>query len=286
VSLGVAEKIKLFDSLVLPILCYGSEIWGLHKAPDIERVYVKFLKQLLNVKQQTINATVYGELGLFPLSVIRKVRIIKYWSKILQNPDSLLYKIMCMKDNNDRYVNDWTIEVKNMLNEIGFGYVWTSNNINTTIINQIVQRIHDTYVQLWFAQISSYSKLDTYSLFKTSFAYEKYLDAVSNKSHRECLTRLRCSSHKLFVEEGRYRNIDRNERICKLCNMNVVENEFHFLLVCPFYRELRITCLPKYYNTWPTIQKFKNIVETKQKSLLVKLAKFIFLANKKRDSFI
>lgn len=95
VTLGVAEKIKLFDSMVLPILCYGSEIWGLHKAPDIERVYVKVLKQMLNVRQQTINATVFGGLGLFPLSVIRKVRITKYCFKILQNPDSL-FLILCV----------------------------------------------------------------------------------------------------------------------------------------------------------------------------------------------
>ena len=50
------EKLKLFDYMILPIISYG-----LHNAPDIERVHKKFLKQLLGVRQQASNAAVYGE---------------------------------------------------------------------------------------------------------------------------------------------------------------------------------------------------------------------------------
>ena len=73
ISLNAEDKLKLFDSMILPILCYGCEIWGFHKAPDIERIHIKFLKQILSVKQNTCNATVYGELGRFPIIFIRKV---------------------------------------------------------------------------------------------------------------------------------------------------------------------------------------------------------------------
>ena len=53
VSLAVTEKLRLFDAMVLPILNYGAEIWGFHSGPDVERVYLKFLKQTLGVKAQT-----------------------------------------------------------------------------------------------------------------------------------------------------------------------------------------------------------------------------------------
>ena len=42
VPLELSEKIKLFDTMIAPILNYGSEIWGFHNAPDIERVHIKF----------------------------------------------------------------------------------------------------------------------------------------------------------------------------------------------------------------------------------------------------
>ena len=37
----------LFDKIVLPILVYGSEIWGLENVNQIEIFYRKFLKKLL-----------------------------------------------------------------------------------------------------------------------------------------------------------------------------------------------------------------------------------------------
>ena len=39
ISLDISDKVRIFDSMVLPILCYGSEVWGFHNAVDIERVH-------------------------------------------------------------------------------------------------------------------------------------------------------------------------------------------------------------------------------------------------------
>ena len=53
ISLDISDKVRLFDSMILPILCYGSELWGFHKAVDIERVHTNFLNNycLLGNKQ-------------------------------------------------------------------------------------------------------------------------------------------------------------------------------------------------------------------------------------------
>jgi len=53
--------------MVLPILCYGSEVWGFHNAVDIELVHTIYLKQLLSVRQQTSNVCMYGETCRFLL---------------------------------------------------------------------------------------------------------------------------------------------------------------------------------------------------------------------------
>ena len=38
---------------------------------------------------------------------------------------------------------------------------------------------------------------------------------------------------RLFIETGRYTNIPRNERICKNCINQEIEDETHFLTRCP-----------------------------------------------------
>ena len=42
-----------------------------------------------------------------------------------------------------------------------------------------------------------------------------------------------------MVEEGRFRNTEKRMRLCQFYNMNIVEDEFHFVLVCPAFRDLR-----------------------------------------------
>ena len=79
VSLGIDEKIKLFESMINPIMNYGCEVWGFHKGQDIDRLHLKFLKQVLKVNQHTTSSMIYGELGRVPMFLIRKIRIVKYW---------------------------------------------------------------------------------------------------------------------------------------------------------------------------------------------------------------
>lgn len=107
---------------------------------------------------------------------------------------------------------------------------------------------------------------------------------VDNPLHRGALSKLRCSSHKLAIEEGRFRNIDKQDRKCIYCRMNVIENEYHFVLVCPFYRELRMSILPNYFCSWPSIVKFKQLMKCNQTGLTKRLARFVYLAYCKRKN--
>ena len=47
-----------------------------------------------------------------------------------------------------------------------------------------------------------------------------------------------------YIEKGRHLGLSQAERLCKLCNTNNIENEYHFLLACPTYRNLRKLYLP------------------------------------------
>lgn len=284
VALNVNEKIKLFDTMIMPILNYGSEIWGFHKSPDIEKVYIKFLKQVLHVRPQTTNATVYGELGKIPLDILRKERILKYWSKIINNPGSLVHKAFIhQRETNDIWVNN----VRVLLNNLGFTYLWDSvGPISISQMNNVIERLHDQYYQTWYSSLDNLPKLSTYRTFKHTIGMEKYLNSITNDNHRIALTRIRCSAHKLAIEEGRFRNIERNNRKCLFCNMNVVEDEYHFILVCPCFRDIRKTCLPNYFCHWPTKQKFINLLSSSKTKLINKLAKYIYTANLLRESLL
>ena len=85
--------INLFHSFVSSILLYASETWGFTSVVEIDKVQRKFCKWMLNVKQSTNNLAICSELGLYPMIIVRQVRIIKYWIKLNSNEsDNILLK--------------------------------------------------------------------------------------------------------------------------------------------------------------------------------------------------
>ena len=56
---------------------------------------------------------------------------------------------------------------------------------------------------------------------------------------RQLFTKSRVSDLSLEIESERYQNIMREERICKNCNLNEIEDEYHFFLKCTANHSLR-----------------------------------------------
>ena len=88
------------------------------------------------------------------------------------------------------------------------------------------------------------------------------------------------SSHSLSIKTGRYHHIDRNNRICSLCNMNMLEDEYHFVLVCPFYSTIR----DKYIK--PSTFKLTQLMSTDSSKHLIKLCKYLTTATMHRSDNI
>ena len=75
---------KIFDSKILPILHYGSEVWGFHEGKNVDLVHTKYCKFILGVNKSVPNIAVLGELGRANLITLRYTNIIRYWLKLVQ----------------------------------------------------------------------------------------------------------------------------------------------------------------------------------------------------------
>lgn len=291
VEFSIEQKCKLFDTLVLPVLNYGSQVWGYVDGQDIERIHTKFCRKLLCVKNSTNLTSLYGELGRIPIKIKRQISMIQYWIKLLKLPNNEIPKIIYemlkhdVNNNNNYNGNNWAYHIKCILDNIGLSYLWINQSPNTPF-DIIKTRILDNYYQSWYAQINNSSRLESYCRFKHLFEQEIYLNQITIKKYRIALTQFRLSSHSLSIERGRHNNIPKNERTCILCNQNAVENEYHFLLTCPFYRDLRLKYLKPYFCRWPTLSKFDTLLETKNKTIVLNLSKYIYYSMNRRKSFL
>ena len=93
-----ATRLKLFDTLVKPIICYGSEIWGafnnLHSCESVDQFWkrlgnlppenfqIKFCKAILGVHSKACNTAVMGEVGRFPMFLYIIKSMMRYYQHI------------------------------------------------------------------------------------------------------------------------------------------------------------------------------------------------------------
>ncbi len=169
----------------------------------------------------------------------------------------------------------------------GFAYIWnnTENVEWKSFCMQFKQRLIDVFAQSWTASIGNSGTLCTYSLFKSSFGYESYLDKLSS-TYRYAFTRLRLSSHELRVETGRYgiNRTERNQRYCTFCDVLDLEDEYHFILIYPIYNDLRRKYIKRFYYVRPSMFKFIELMKCQQYGVLSNLGKFIYQALNLRQS--
>ena len=206
--------IKLFKTLVEPILLYASDFWGNLKLPQnnpIENIFMSFCKQLLGVQKQTTNIGALLELGQIPLTLIAQTNSIKNWVRIVT-------KTKCNDNVIKSYENailenlTWSTRIEKTLSEIGMREQFMVKDKDTH--SKAFQRLKDIFHQEAFSSIKREdSKLRTYSLFKTSSGYEPYLSDIHIIEERTALTKLRLSNHPLMIEKDRHLQIEKDIRL-------------------------------------------------------------------------
>ena len=60
-----------------------------------------------------------------------------------------------------------------------------------------------------------------------------YINLNLTPSERSYLAQIRSGILPLEIETGRFRNIKIDDRLCKLCNLNVNQDKTHFIFECP-----------------------------------------------------
>ena len=125
------------------------------------------------------------------------------------------------------------------------------------VLSLFKQRSQDTFIQNWQSRINNSSRALFYRNI-ANFQFKPYLEKINISKFSIALSRLRVSSHRLSVETGRWvkpKSIPLGER--KYISCNTLEDEFHFVLECPAYDNLRKVYIPKYF--WRNLSMFKFI---------------------------
>ena len=282
-NLAVDVQLQLFDSMVLPIALYGCELWGFKNIDVVEKMHLQFCKMMLKVKNSTNNNMVLGELGRLPLAYNVDCRMLGFWYKLItgqQNKIScILYKALFNLDAQFQFKNDWLNKIRTILCNCGLDEYWfdpvkvhTLSYVNFKSLYK--KKLYEMYHARWKSSIDSSSKCFLYKNFKTELVLEKYL-TILNEPSKSKLSKFRCSNHNLPIEVGRHNDVARNDRRCNICTLNDLGDEYHYIAVCPNFVNQRKMYLPGSFVKKPSVLKFCDLLQSGNKVVLFKMAKFV-----------
>ena len=189
-DLPIDIQLELFDSLVLPILLYGCEVWGGENTDILEKLHLKYIKYILGLKMSTPTCMILGETGRFPVNISIKLRLISYWSNVVQ-PDNhnklsvIMYNVIYAYHINEMFKSNWLTFVNNILLECDLNHMWlyqsTFVKFPANIFKPILQ---SNFMKQWKCTVYNSRKCVLYRIYKEDFSFENYLYSTSRKVRR------------------------------------------------------------------------------------------------------
>ena len=285
----------LFNTVAKPILTYASDVWGANASGQdmVDKVFLRFIKRTLGVRQNISNLMVIGETGLVPPSIDCKLNIIKYHNRVIHmDRSTLIRKVYDELARLQRCgFNTWCGKTWELLKT----YDLKPNSHLDVFKKESKMKIYNSYIHNYLANISDTNSnpiTRTYVLYKSTFGIEPYLELIKNYKYRQAFSKIRTSSHSLNIETGRHgkNKCPVNERLCTLCH--TIEDEPHFIITCPRYSEERKymydACFlnDDLFFQLSEIEKFTYIMSSQSQNHLYHISKFVFLALNKRQEIL
>ncbi|XP_073411685.1 uncharacterized protein [Dendrobates tinctorius] len=259
--------LKIFDSIIAPILLYGIEVWGPHTYPywsrwdssPTEIFHLEFCKHLLQVHQSTSNSACRAELGRFPLHLTVLKRALSFRTHLCRsNPSPHHHKALTHVGETEKP------GPSEQLTQTQPDQNTNHSNLTKARIRKMVDEGQERYVSDWKNDIISSQKLTMYQSLQRDYRLAPYLEKLPDPRDHKILSRYRLSAHSLAVESGRHRHSykPRKERLCQHCDQEALEDETHFLLHCSKYSAVRDTHFRRLSHLFPEFITMKEKEKT------------------------
>ena len=278
-NLTFEVSIELVEKLIVPILLYGSEIWGYEDPKHLQITLNNIMRRLLKLHKTTPICMINGETGLKEISEYIDNRMINFWGNIATGDEnkvsSILYKWVKILHDRDIKRSVWIDKVKTTLTNIDMSYLFddiTSDHKNW-LKNNAKTRLESIYAERWSESVFNNSSCTNYRAMTLVKKAQNYILKLP-KRYAYALAKFKCVNHHMPNVTGRYLDIPYAERICTLCQIYDIGDEFHYLFICENFATERTRYIKRYYYNPPSMYKMTQLFESSDFQEMLNLAKF------------
>jgi hypothetical protein len=261
-DISVVElQVRMFNTLVIPVVSYGCQIWGadlmslgnldnILKNP-FERLQLAYLRYISGASKHTPNWALLHEFSQSPIQLHWMKSVIRLWNRLAVNTQWLAHDAFC--DNIRMMVagNEDCWAAKVIMCMASLDMIPSSCDlsdphcIGSLVFNEylVCQKVISRYSQVWDnlhenprlspsegARLCSYIRWFDFSIARNlKFQNHLRLTDVPWGKHT-CMMRFRLGCWDLQVNTGRFSGpvrVERCQRVCLCCDSRIQEDEYH-----------------------------------------------------------
>ena len=228
-KISFQNKMKIFEAASQSIMFYAAQVWGFERHESVEKLFRFFIKKMIYLPSNTPNYVLYLETMHNSLFVSTLNLHFTYINRVLALDSYRLPRILAAKilESNIFWAQEWV--------SLCTRYNFTSPNSSLPLCHfqsNIIDVIKTNDQQRWVSDAANSQFHDLYPKLNHSFSIYTY-----NLSPRatSLIIKARCGMLDLNAKSFKANTYG----YCTICNLDVAENTYHFVGICPVFKHYR-----------------------------------------------
>ena len=235
-NLGINTYETLYSSYVESIMNYASGVWGFRHYDAPQVLQNRIMRFYLGVHKFAPVASTKIEMDWLECRESRWLNMLRLFNRISKMDEHRLPKIIYNWDKS-LGLDTWVSEVRHIAAMLGLPA--NLNNGDEYDLSKCYNKLMVANRQKWHLETSRKPKLRTYLEIHQFDTIQTLVKSAVSRYQRSLLSQLKFGILPLKIETDRYQGIPVEERICKLCTSNSIEDAYHFMFHCPALQAIR-----------------------------------------------
>ena len=254
-DMGYETYSTLCDSYVLPVANYAAGVWGFKDYPAPQVLQNKIQRFFLGVHTYAPLPALHTEMDWLEMRSLRWLEMIRLFNRIVCMDSTRLPRRILEWDYRCR-AKGWLSDLLSVCAEAN---VPIPDEIRFIYdIDPVRRKLIVKNRQEWRNAAENMSKLCTYIKIRDFSEIGQLVQSNLKRNHRCLVSRLLCGILPLGVETGRYTNIKKELRFCKICKTQEIDDEIHFIFICSKFKDAREKFIEPLYKGVPECSNMNN----------------------------
>jgi len=248
--LCLSTSVHLFKTLVWPVLEYGDAMWGAMCSEAgltmMEQVQERFCRRIMRLPSSVAGEYVRRELDLPSMRQRVACASFKLFGHLaMLHPSRLagfIFRKRCDQVDQGNAPSSWCRPMKAKLTAAGWANVWSARAVPDDWKERVMEKMAAQFLAQSQLVLPSMSTLSVFRRLGPSTTPD-WLNRALNHPGAVLRLKLRCGGAPLMERVGASMKMDRQLRVCLMCDEKQVEDAEHFACNCPYYAKERADCV-------------------------------------------